>query len=77
MEQIDILKISIENKQFHHATYRNKNTLWEGLWFYSKDEKGFRGYLVAGCINKNDPNLELAYELVKNTGISFGNFGNE
>ncbi len=60
---------------FHHATYRNHGTLWEGLWIYAKDPEGFRGYSVAGCFGKDSPDLAGAFELTRGTGISVGAYG--
>lgn len=75
MTPIEQLRETLRNGTFHHATYRNIGTLWEGLWFYVKDADGFRGYSVAGCINKTDPNLNEAHELVRGTGVSVGAYG--
>jgi len=72
---LDQLHGLLNTKQFHHATYRNFGTLWEGLWIYAKTEGGFRGYTPAGCFPKNDPDLEAAHELVRRTGISVGAYG--
>jgi hypothetical protein len=60
---------------FHHATYRNLGTLWEGLWIYSSDLRGFGGYTVAGCFAKDSAELEAAEDLVRGTGISIGAYG--
>src|SRR5574343_302629 len=49
---LEHLRILLANGLFHHATYRNKGTLWEGLWIYAKDPTGFRGYRPATCIAK-------------------------
>ena len=60
---------------FHHATYRNHGTLWEGLWIYARKADGFRGYALAGCFSKDSPDLARAYELTRGTGISVGAYG--
>lgn len=63
--------------QFHHATYRNMGTLWEGLHIYIKDEKGFRGFEHIGFFSPrtNPKELEMAMEIVKRTGYSVGSYG--
>lgn len=60
--------------QFHHATYRNFGTLWEGLWVYAKSPSGLRGFDVAGSFPKDSPELELAIAQCK--GHSIGSYGN-
>ena len=72
---IDLLRETLADGTFHHATYRNIGTLWEGLWFYVKDPTGFRGFSVAGCVYKNDPEIDAAYALVRGTGVSVGSYG--
>lgn len=76
-ENLEALKSLLRSGEFHHATYRNFGTLWEGLWFYRKDTDGFRGFSPAGCINKRTDAdvLDEAHELVKGTGISIGAYG--
>lgn len=64
-----------ERGEFHHATYRNLGTLWEGLWIYVKAGNGFRGYVPAGCFPKNDPNLPAAEAIVRGSGVSVGAYG--
>ena len=63
------------NGKFHHATYRDQGTCWEGLWVYEAAEDGFRGYKPTGAFFKGDPNLDAAYAEVSNTGVSVGAFG--
>lgn len=75
MNELDILRELLATGQFHHATYRNRGTLWEGLWIYRKSDTGFRGFDVATAFYKSDPNLDAAYELVRGTGISVGAYG--
>lgn len=72
---LSTLKQMLANGSFHHATYRNKGTLWEGLWIYVRDPKGIRGFNVAGCFPKSDPELDAAFELTRGTGISVGAYG--
>lgn len=36
--------------EFHHATYRDQGTIWEGLWIYKRDVSGIRGFSPAGAI---------------------------
>lgn len=71
---IQELKNLRESGKFHHATYRNLGTLWEGLWIYTKDDT-IRGFAPVGCFPKGDPNEELAYDYLRGTGISVGAFG--
>lgn len=73
---LDILKELLVMGTFHHATYRNIGTLWEGLWIYTKDEHGFRGYSVFGCFSKDSLDLKKAQDMVKGTGVSVGSYGN-
>jgi len=72
---LEALKALRVNGEFHHATYRNCGTLWEGLWIYVADSNGFRGYSPAGFFPVNDPELDAAFEEVRGTGISVGAFG--
>ncbi len=69
------LKLLIDAGKFHHATYRNIGTLWEGLWIYSKSPTGFRGFDLAGSFLKDSPDLNAAEELIRHTGISVGSYG--
>ena len=72
---LDALQTLLNSGQFHHATYRNVGTLWEGLWIYEKNANGFRGYSVVGSFPKGDRELEQAHKLVRGSGISVGSFG--
>lgn len=66
----------IDSGNFHHATYRNQGTLWEGLWIYEKETTNkFNGFRPTGSFAKDDPCLEEAYALVRHTGVSVGHFG--
>ena len=67
------LKTLQESGEFHHATYRNMGTLWEGLHIYAKDSTGFRGYRHVGAFLKDSPELTAAEALCN--GISVGAFG--
>lgn len=60
---------------FHHATYRDRGTLWEGLHIYVKDQGGFRGYRHHGSFPKDDPDLSQAFKIVQGTGVSVGAYG--
>lgn len=71
---LDELDVLLSSGQFHHATYRNFGTVWEGLYIYTKYD-GLRGFDVAGVFNKGNPDLDKAEEKVKHTGISVGAFG--
>lgn len=69
------LKFLRESGEFHHATYRNLNSLWEGLYIYTRNETAARGFDVAGVFPKGDPDLDTAMEQLRGTGISFGSYG--
>lgn len=73
---IETLRVLLASGEFHHATYRNQGTLWEGLHYYKRSESGFRGFEHAGTIFKSDPSLETAFELTRGTGISVRSYGN-
>ena len=70
---INELKQLQESGEFHHATYRDFGTLWEGLWIYRKSSTGFRGYAPAGRFAPNTPELEEAEKLCLGTHV--GAFG--
>jgi hypothetical protein len=72
---LDDLRRMLADGTFHHATYRNHGTLWEGLWIYERDPKGFGGYGVVGCFPKDSPDLDAAFALTSKTGISIGAYG--
>jgi hypothetical protein len=72
---IEELRALIKSGKFHHATYRNQGTLWEGLWIYQFSTMG-RGFEPVACFAKNDPNLAAAEELVRKFGTSLGSYGN-
>lgn len=71
------LKTLIAKDKFHHATFRCQGTVWEGIWFYKKSdsEKAFRGFEVAGCVNKSDKDYEEAYKILAGKGMSVGSYG--
>jgi len=74
-ENFEELKRVLANGTFHHATYRNRGTVWEGLWVYLKDPDGFRGYAVGFNISKDSPHIDVAHDLCRGTGISVGSYG--
>jgi len=71
---INDLKALIASGEFHHATYRNQGTLWEGLHIYKKENNGFNGFTHAGMFPKEEH--DEAYNLVRHTGVSLGSRGN-
>ena len=76
LEQLQSL---LESGQFHHATYRELGTIWEGLYIYAKDsDPKWVGYRLVGSFNKYaDAGLsDAAYEMVRSTGVSLGSRGN-
>lgn len=68
------LKDLMASGEFHHATFRDRGTLWEGLWIYRKFD-GLRGFEPAGAFLKGNVDAEKAYKLVRGTGISVGSYG--
>lgn len=68
------LRALMDSGAFHHATFRNRGTLWEGLWIYRK-YNGLRGFEPAGAFLNGNPDSGAAYELVRNTGVSIGAYG--
>jgi len=72
---LDELKNLIDSGEFHHATYGNFSTLWEGLWIYRRSPTGFRGFDVFGSFLRDDPNLPAAEAMVNKTGYSVGAYG--
>lgn len=72
--KIEELKILLDEGGFHHATYRNFGTVWEGLWIYRKYD-GLRGFEPVGSFPKDSPDLKQAEEMVRGTGISVGSCG--
>jgi hypothetical protein len=70
--ELQELKSILDSDEFHHATYRNVGTLWEGLWIYRKNENGFQGFEPAGNFSKSSADLDAAHDLCGMTGISFG-----
>jgi hypothetical protein len=73
--KLDELKTLMQSGQFHHATYRNFGTLWEGLYIYRKYD-GLRGFEPCGAFPKDDPELDAAHDLLRGTGVSVGAYGN-
>ena len=69
--------------RFHHATYRDLGTLWEGLWIYANEEPGpnhkpgnwHPGFKPFGAFLKDSPDLEAAYAEVRGSGVSVGRYG--
>lgn len=75
MTALEVLEDLLATGEFHHATYRDRDTLWEGLHIYRRSATGFRGFDHATAILKSDPDLERAFSLVRGTGISLGAYG--
>lgn len=76
--QIELLKECRANGTFHHATIRNLDRCYGGLYFYVKateENGGFRGYKMAGSVSKDSPDFDKAIDMVKGTGISMGAYG--
>lgn len=77
MITIEMLMELLASGQFHHATYRNQGTIWEGLWIYQKSETGFRGFEAVGFFGRQTAHLEQAEQLVSHTGVSLGSYGRD
>ena len=73
--KLDELQSILDAGTFHHATYRNIGTLWEGLWIYIKQDNTFNGFTPLGVFHKDNSDLGAAENLVKHTGISVGHYG--
>ena len=74
---LDQLKALMESGEFHHATYRQLGTIWEGLYIYVNDpDPKWVGYRLVGSFNKSDGFADAAYDLVRHTGVSLGSRGN-
>ena len=73
---LETLKELQTSGKFHHATYRNEGTVWEGLYVYQYDATQPRGFSLAFAFNKqsNPEEMEEAMKLVK--GVSVGSYGN-
>ena len=77
-EGLAILRALIANGTFHHATYRDVGTIWEGLAIYRKDPVGPRGFayvtkipgrlreeFCGGTRDTNKTALDEAYHLIR------------
>ena len=55
---LDHLQSVLNEGKFHHATYRDHGTIWEGLWIYEKSDNqiGYGSLLVQ--FSKVDPDLD-------------------
>ena len=62
--------------KFHHATYRDIGSLWEGLYVYQHDTgpASFRGFSIAGAFNKNSLDLPVAQALCAQYGTYIGSY---
>lgn len=78
MKAIDQLRQLLANGELHHVTYRCLGTIHEGLYFYQKSTTGFRGFDLAGCVNKmiDGADVEDAHKLVRGIGVHVGSYGN-
>jgi hypothetical protein len=75
---IQELKDLVASDNFHHATYRELNTIWEGLYIYANDpDPKWVGYRLVGSFNKSEGAIaDEAYDIVRHTGVSLGSRGN-
>ena len=78
--KLDELQSLIESNRFHHATYRNLGTLWEGLYIYARDDsQDWIGYRLVDCFNAREQPSELrsAEDMIRQQttgGIAVGSF---
>lgn len=74
---LERLKELVATEQLHHATYRNRGTVWEGLWYYriSIGPGAFRGFELDGSVLKDDPDYEEAYRVLAGRGLHVGAYG--
>ena len=80
---LDELRALIASGKFHHATAKlGRGRCWDGLYIYeSGDGPGYcRGFKLTGSFpygwgERESPEMTAAMELVKNTGWSFGAYG--
>lgn len=73
---IDELKALKASGRFHHATYRDIGTIWEGLYIYANSHYGLHAFELEGCFGKDNVELEAAYDVVRSSGVSVGAYGN-
>lgn len=62
-----------QSGKFHHATYRDVGSLWEGLRVYETSDCAI-GYKPAGCFYKDSADLKAAQDYLRGTGVSFGSY---
>ena len=80
--KLNELKKMKADGQFHHATYRTDFA--RGLHIYAKEgylgnKLGFRGFVYVTCFSEalyTKEQINEAYDVVKNTGVSVGSYGN-
>jgi hypothetical protein len=74
---LEQLKTLMDSGRFHHATYRQLGTIWEGLYIYERDDDPkWVGYRLVGSFNKSEATADAAYDIVRSTGVSLGSRGN-
>lgn len=77
MTKLEELKKLKEEGKFHHATYRTDFA--RGLHIYTNSPTGFRGFDYWGCFSEvccTKEEIDAAYAIVRNTGVSVGSYGN-
>lgn len=72
MFTVQMLKDLIASGEFHHATYRDYGTIWEGLYIYKKQDNRFNGFTLAGRFDKDE--CDEAYAVVRSTGVYEGSY---
>jgi hypothetical protein len=71
-DSLKLLRWMLADGTFHHATYRDQGTIWEGLYVYQVDDSPM-GYTLALSFNKGAES-DAAHNLVRHTGVSLGSF---
>ena len=73
--KLDTLRAMLADGSFHHATYRDIGTIWEGLNIYRRDPNGCRGFTHALTFGRDDSDRVTAETMTQGTGVSVGAYG--
>jgi hypothetical protein len=72
VDRLQILSTMLADGSFHHATYRDQGTVWEGLYIYQKSDNQMGYELALGFMKGQE--ADDAHNLVRHTGVSLGSF---
>lgn len=74
---ISELQNLLDRNEFHHATDKPNNGCWSGLFIYAKADNsmGFEHVGTFGTYKVSNPDYEVAYNMVRSTGVSVGSRG--